>query len=82
MMTSDPTTTDAVTMLQRLYARTVHSENRGDVPRVSSDEVLAVLQAIQAERARHVEEVAEERAWGEAKFAGAQYEIAHLRAKL
>lgn len=58
MTTSDPTTTDAVAMLQWMHACVVHSENHGDVPRIGSDEVLAVLRATQAERARHAEEVA------------------------
>src|SRR5690606_8363740 len=48
-------------MLKRMHARAVHSANRGDVPRIGSDEVLAVLRATQAERARHAEEVAEAR---------------------
>lgn len=59
MTTSDPTTPDAVAMLQRIHARAVYCANHGDVPRISSAEVLVVLRAIQAERARHAEEVAE-----------------------
>lgn len=55
---TDETTPDAVEMLQRMHACVVLSENHGDVPRVSSDEVLAVLRATQDERARHAEEVA------------------------
>src|SRR5690606_28925648 len=58
MTTSDPTTPDAVAMLQWMHACAVHSENHGDVPRIGSDEVLAVLRATQDERARHAEEVA------------------------
>ena len=51
------TTPDAATMLQRMHARAVDRENHGDVPRIGSDEVLAVLRAAQAERRRHAEEV-------------------------
>lgn len=65
MMTSDPTTTDAVTMLRRMHARAVECENRGEVPRIGSDEVLAVLRATEAECARHAEEVAALRAQSE-----------------
>lgn len=56
MMTSDPTTTDAVTMLRRMHARAVECENRGDVPRIGSDEVLAVLRAVEAEVSALMEE--------------------------
>jgi len=57
-MTSDPVAPGAVVMLQRMHARAVDCENRGDAPRIGSDEVLAVLRAIHAERDRHAEEVA------------------------
>lgn len=57
MTTSDPTP-DAVAMLKRMHARAAHSENHGDVPRIGSDELLVILRAAQAERARHAEEVA------------------------
>lgn len=59
---TDETTADAVTMLRRMHARAAHSENHGDVPRIGSDELLVVLRAAQAERARHAEEVAALRA--------------------
>lgn len=49
MTTSDPATPDAVTMLRRMHARAVERENRGDVPHIGSDEVLAVLRTIEAE---------------------------------
>lgn len=55
---TNETTPDAVAMLQWMHACVVHSENHGDVPRIGSDEVLAVLRATQDERARHAEEVA------------------------
>lgn len=58
----DPAAPDAVTMLQRLHARAVARENHGDAPRISSDELLVVLRAAQAERARHAEEAAALRA--------------------
>ena len=58
---------DAVTMLQRMHARAVDRENRGDAPRIGSDEVLAVLRAVEAEvstlqsRLKRVEE--ESKGW-------------------
>lgn len=64
---TDETTTDAATMLRRLHARAVERENHGDVPRIGSDEVLAVLRAVEAEvstlqsRLKRVEE--ESKGW-------------------
>lgn len=53
---TNETTPDAVTMLRRMHARAVECENRGDVPRIGSDEVLAVLRAAEAEVSALMEE--------------------------